>query len=498
MYSKNIALAYPCFKEHAYSWWWQLGLGYIASYLKINGHKVKIFHSRDYNYSSDKMLEDIRKFSPDYVGVYVNHTMREMCIEFLKLLKRNNFSTLVGGPDPTIRPEMYTDYCDYVVMGEGEITFSEFLIREEPVKGIALLKNGKLYIAGKRDLIENLDELPFPEGPRQESFQIITSRGCPFQCSFCQPMIHKLFGRKVRFRSPKNVVDEIEERVKFGGKECFFDDDIFTLKREHTLGICDGLIKRNLGLIWTAQTRAELIDREMLEYMKKAGCRTLKFGIESGSPRILEDIYNKKITLQQVRRAFRLCKEVGIRAVPYIMIGAPTEGRKDLELTLKLLKDIDPDGVHVSITTLLPNTFLYERYSHLLSEEEKNTTYAYAVDNPDLCKKYIDKGINFSDVMRYKSKFFKIVIKKSVRNRPFLKKCLSNFYYLFYAWSKYGRQRLERTSEIDINQDGDLMGISLPSLKIYIYRKLKDIGRRILYAIFGTKIIKKVKKWIQR
>lgn len=134
----------------------------------------------------------------------------------------------------------------------------------------------------------------------------------------------------------------------------------------------------------------------------------------------------------------------------------------------------------------------------LLFQEERNTTYAYAVDNPELCKKYIDKGINFSDVMRYKSKFFQVVIKKSVRNHPFLKKCLFNLYRLFYTRLKDGQQLLERTFEIDINQDGDLMGISLPSLKIYIYRKLEDLGIRILYAIFGTKIIKKVKKWIQR
>lgn len=493
MGSKKVALVYPCFKRDVYSSWWQLGLGYIASYLKMNGHKVKIFHSRDYNYSSDKMLENIREFSPDYVGVYANHTMRKVCIEFLKLLKRNNFSTLVGGPDPTIRPEIYTDYCNYVVIGEGEITFSEFLTSEEPVKGMAFLKNGKLHITGNRNWIENLDDLPFPEIPQQKSFQIITSRGCPFQCSFCQPTIHKLFGRKVRFRSPKNVVDEIEERVKNGGRECFFDDDIFTLKRERVLGICDELIKRNLGLIWTAQARVDCADKEVLEYMKKAGCRTLKFGIESGSPRILEDIYNKKITLEQVRISFRLCKEVGIRRVAYIMIGAPTEGKKDLKLTLKLLKEIDPDGVHVSVTTLLPNTFLYKRYSHLLSEEERNTTYAYAVDNPDLCKKYIDGQINFSEVIRYKSKFLQVVIKKSIMNCPSLKRCLFNLCRLFYTRLRYGRQFLVKVNEVYIDQNGDLIGIKSSSL-LKIYRKLKDIGARILYAIFG----RQSKAWFEK
>ena len=184
---------------------------------------------------------------------------------------------------------------------------------------------------------------------------MFTSRGCPFQCLFCdRPHLGKVF----RARSAKNVVDEMEECQKMGIKEIFIYDDTFGVNRQRVLDICSEIQKRKLTITWDVRTRVDTVDEEMLKAMKNANCQRIHYGVEAGAQKIL-NILKKGITLKQIEKAFRMTKGIGVETVGYFMIGSPNETRKDILETIKLAKKLNPDFVHISITTPFPATGLY-------------------------------------------------------------------------------------------------------------------------------------------
>lgn len=373
----KISLVYPQFGKLFFSGFRNspLGLAYIAAVLREDGHVINII---DLNFGMDwKQFEkELIKAKPDAVGVTCMTTMANNALKVAERVKRNlNCPVILGGPHPTIMPEsiLYNENVDYVVEGEGEITIRELIQNLEEhknvktVSGIWYKKNGIIKRTTPRQFIENLDQIPFPARDllSKEYFRygyayIITSRGCPFNCSFCQPTLRRLFGPKVRFRSPSNVVDEMEYLKKsMKIRHVKFEDDTFTINRRRLIELCTEMKKRNVNITWDCNGRVGTVSEDLLLRMKEAGCVKMAFGVESGSQEIL-DTLNKGITVQEIKNDFRLCKDVGIRTHAYLMVGSPGETEKTIMETASLINEIEPDEMFISITTPLPMTKLYE------------------------------------------------------------------------------------------------------------------------------------------
>lgn len=375
-----------------------LGLGYIASVLKNNGHHVRIYNA-DYlneknyanqieifeNYGNYKnVLRDLQQpiwleirnvindFSPDVVGITALTGTYKSAENIAKIVKdlNSNITVLVGGVHPTLLPdETIKNECfDYVVRGEGEQTFLELVNgkKKEDISGLTYRDNkGNIVHNPSREFIEDLDELPFParelylnEVEGMDYGYIMTARGCPFECTYCASK--KIWNRKTRFRSEKNVIDEIKHvYTTFGVRSFYFIDDTFTLNQSRAKRICQMIIDNGLDIDWICDTRVDTLDGDLLQLMKKAGCTRVKIGVESGSERILKKI-KKRITKDQIRRAVSLIKEAGIDFTIYLMIGFPTETDSEALETIEFARELDPKYYSLSILAPYPGTEVYD------------------------------------------------------------------------------------------------------------------------------------------
>lgn len=375
-----------------------LGLCYIASVLKKNGFEVKIYNADYLNtekysdqrsilegYDSYKKIlydfnhplwievkDTIKSYSPDIVGITMLTGTYKSAENVARAVKELdcNIDVVVGGVHPTILPEetIRNNFFDYVVRGEGEYTFLELVngVKKENILGLTYIDNtGKIINNPDRDFIENLDSLPFPsrdlflnDTKYYDYGYIMTGRGCPFECTYCASK--KIWGRKVRYRSEQNVVDEVKYVYEtFGTNFFYFVDDTFTLNKKRAKKICELLIDLNLDIKWICDTRVDTIDEELLRLMKQAGCYRVKIGVESGSERILKKI-KKKITKDKVRKAVSLIKKVGLDFTIYLLIGFPSETNADAMETIHFAEELDPTYCSVSILAPYPGTEIYE------------------------------------------------------------------------------------------------------------------------------------------
>ncbi len=225
-----------------------------------------------------------------------------------------------------------------------------------------------------RPLFEPLDAMPFPArhivkgGDYRAGIYsgghptaMVSSRGCPYRCTFCL-WPDTMYGHKFRARSAKNVVDEIEEAVRtYGHDEIYFDDDTFTIDRQRVLDICDLIIERGLEkeVEWIAQCRVDTVDREMLEAMKAANCGYILYGVESGSPEMLKRM-KKGITLEKVRHAFELTRQVGIKTQAFFLFGIPGETQETIRETIEFAKELNASSTQFAVAIPHPGTALYE------------------------------------------------------------------------------------------------------------------------------------------
>jgi radical SAM superfamily enzyme YgiQ (UPF0313 family) len=193
--------------------------------------------------------------------------------------------------------------------------------------------------------------------PGKEITTIFTSRGCPYNCIFCDKSI---FGSKWRARSPENIINELKEIVKkLGIKKIIFYDDLFTVDKERVIKICQGIINTNLKITWKCEGRVNLIDKEMLYWMKKAGCKIIAYGVESGNQKGL-DYLNKKTTPDQIKRAFQLTHEVGIETMAYFILGIPVETYKESLNTVNFAIKLNPTYTQFSALSPYYGTKLFE------------------------------------------------------------------------------------------------------------------------------------------
>jgi len=363
------------------------GLLYLAAYLFKcckQKHHIRIIDAEAERLSYGNIQRSIETLNPDIVGISSTTPLFPEAKKIASIAKQVSKETCVicGGPHVTALPKESLQECesiDIIVRGEGEITFSELVsaleVEEEisKIDGIAFRDRGEIQLTPPRAFVENLDTLPFPA--RQliknnlykysalvsEEFTLTTmetSRGCPYNCIFCYPM----FGKKIRFRSVENVLDEMNEVVhKFRVNFIYFIDDTMTLNRKRMVNLCQEIINAGLHekVRWFCTTRVDSVDKEMLLKMKQSGCVRVNFGVESGNPEILR-ITRKGITLEQARRAFKGAREVGLETVAYFILGHPYETKKTIKDTIKFAKNLDPTYAEFSIMTPFPGTELYQ------------------------------------------------------------------------------------------------------------------------------------------
>jgi len=359
-----------------------LGLAYLASTIKEKGYQVII---KDYlleKFNQDDFLDFIKKEKISLIGLTAVTPNISNALLVAELIKKEMPETIIvlGGPHATLQARETLEqskYIDFIVRGEGEFTFTdliEYIISQKnlsEIKGLTFRKNGQIIETPAAEFIQDLNNLPYPARellaikdyseylPCREkpATTIFTSRGCPFHCIFCSKPIG---GNKPRYRSPENILAEIKLLKRdYNVKEIIFYDDTFTLNRQRIIDLCQLIIKENLKINWKCETRVNLVDKELLETMKKAGCYLISYGFESGNQRIL-NILKKGTTLEQIKKAVYLTREAGIEILGYFMLGIPGETKKEIEQTIDLAKNLNLDYVQFSIATAYPGTELYQ------------------------------------------------------------------------------------------------------------------------------------------
>jgi len=356
-----------------------LGLGYLSSYLKKFGHDVEIIDGLNLGMNNTEIAQKAKVAG--LVGISCLSDFYLETKDLVRKLKGQNLKVVLGGAHPSALPKdsLVDTGADFAVLGEGEETVLELvnaLENNRAIENIRGLFTGKNNFI-RRDFINNLDTLPFPDwmqlDPRKcqkaphgavvKNFPvapIITTRGCPYICKFCASPY--LWSRTIRFRSPKNVVDEIEYLVKeFGVREIHFEDDNLTLKREHIEGICDLILKKGLKISWATPNgvRADTLTPQLIQLMKKSGCYFLVFGIESGSQKILDNIH-KKTTPEVIERAVRFARAAGLITQGFFIFGLPGETEETIRETINFAKKIPLDRAQFLLLDVLPGSALWE------------------------------------------------------------------------------------------------------------------------------------------
>jgi len=357
-----------------------MGLAYLAAVLEQHGYKVEILDAPAFQLTYEKIPTEVERRKPDIVGVTATTAVAPSALKTAQMVKDAVPEALVvmGGPHITFLPEetMKAEPSIQIgVIGEGEYTLLDLVKTWEKngnlkeVKGVIYRENGSLKYTEPRPLIENLDELPFPArhllpmerykvfGKHEILGLIFTSRGCPFNCTFCSSSL--IFGKKFRARSPKNVVDEVEEFVEqYKSNHIEFVDDLFIFDKKRVKEICRELKERGLDVLWVCSARVDTVDGEIFKVIRDAGCIMVYLGVESGVQRVL-NLMRKGIKVEQSVRAVKLAKEAGLQVVASFVLGIPGETWEEAMETIRFAKKLDPDFVQFSLATPFPGTELY-------------------------------------------------------------------------------------------------------------------------------------------
>ena len=339
-----------------------INLLYLASSLMAKGRTVKVIDPTAYGLNLVDILCDVIRYKPKLVGITCMTASIQSAVKIAKALKKYGCTVVLGGIHVSNDPDIIRrfPYFDYGIVGDGEIVINEIfegkrdpgLIFAEPIMDLDSLP------FPRRDLVD-IRKYKRPEQINGEAFfiDILTSRGCPYSCSFCS--IYNS-GKKVRFRSAKNIVDEMEETYHLCDGNFTINDDCFTLKKAHVLALRDEIKRRNLKISFMCSTRANCIDDEVMYALKEMGCNNACIGVETGSERIRNEIIGKKITDAQIFNAVRLCRKYKIQSSLFVMVGFPTETREDLDLTSRIGPKVRADYIGVHQTTPYPTSRIWK------------------------------------------------------------------------------------------------------------------------------------------
>lgn len=358
-----------------------LGLAYIAAALEQDGHRVSILDALALNLTRADTAAAIARASPHIVGITTMTPTVRGALEAAALAKDHGATVILGGPQLAAYPLETVSHraVDFGVVGEGEEVMRQLALRlqegqpMQDIPGLVYKENGQVR-ANSPAIVPDVDALPWPAFhllPMERYSSVlgvgriatmISSRGCPFRCGFC---FKHPSDRKLRWRSPKKVVDEMECLVsEYGVQEIMFYDDVFTVKRGHAWSICEEILSRNLRVAWETPTRVDRVDLELLRLMRRAGCVRIRYGIESGDNNIL-DVMKKRISLQEVRDAIRWTREAGIEAFGYFIIGYAGETPQSMARTIAFAKELGLDAAMFDVAVPYPHTDLYQQAQKL-------------------------------------------------------------------------------------------------------------------------------------
>jgi anaerobic magnesium-protoporphyrin IX monomethyl ester cyclase len=442
----KIVFIYPHFKVIPYNGVSEpLGVLYVISVLRREGFNDIDFIDMTFINEYVEMDEKLKK--ADVIAFTCTspslHWHIKNAVEYVRSV--NPKATFIsGGSHSTLSsPEVLSLGFDYAFQGEAEISFPEFLRALDgngdprKVRGLAYMEDGKCIINERADVVKDLDTIPFPardllnyEGYVQKDlteYGMVSLRGCPYNCLYCQPTIKILFG-KVRKRSAKNVADEVESVIKMRGQgiRIYFKDE--TMGLHGAKWFCefrDEIKTRKLDFTWHCNTRVNTVTEEMLEAMADSGCICISFGVESGSEKILS-FYDKTIKLDQTKNAFKLCHKYGIEPTANVMLGAPEETLEDLEKTYKLIKVIKPDDIAVYFCTAIPGKYIYDyaKEHGLLNKDIDWVEYDTARNREEEHVNIKLLHVTIDDLKRYKKKILRYRSMRKITSIPNITKWL--------------------------------------------------------------------------
>jgi radical SAM superfamily enzyme YgiQ (UPF0313 family) len=402
-------------------------LAYAAAVLEKCGFAVRLLDMVAQNQSKEDLRRIVREEKPKFVILDSTTPSIYSDIECSRIVKEESGAAVIMvGPHISALPgetlKLAGGSLDVACIGEYDYTVKEAIENYdnlENVKGIAYYKNGSVIENERRPLIENLDELPYPAwrhldlmkyfdgGKLYPYIDVISGRGCPNQCVFCLwPQV--MHGTQYRLRSPDNVADEIEYDAKLcpqvlKGGEFFFEDDTFTVNRERAIRICEEIMHRNLKITFSVNARADNADLEMFKVMKKAGCRELLVGFESGVQAILDNAH-KNITLEQSYRFMELARKAGLQVHGCFVIGLPQETEETAKETVDFALSLKCDTLQFSGAVPFPGTQFFKMaeergwlktrdWQKWLGEGEQKGVVEYPGLSEERINHYVDLGL---------------------------------------------------------------------------------------------------------
>jgi len=440
----KVALVYPRTKKDVYSSWAPRGFVSLSTLLvKNTTHDVFVIDS-SFNKDLKNTKKHLLNIKPDVVSLSISSDLMNNAKELINFSKKIGAITVVGGPYAILEPEkIFSEIScvDYVITGDSEFVFPKILEALEEnktpidIKGVYYRKEKKIVFTGEADFYQELNSLPFPDysllSTTEKYFRfgtatIIGCLGCPFRCNFCQPTLNRLFGNKVRFRSPKNVIEEISYlKKKYDIKEIYFVDDTFGLDKKWLKRLVSLLEKKDLTNIkFLVNTRVNVLNEEFSKLLKRMNCYLVSVGVESGSQKILDNL-NKDINVQQIIKAFNLCKKYGLTTHANLMIGNPGETKETLKQTKNLLQKIKPNFLYLSFLTPYPGTYLYE-------ESLRNGNLNLDSYNDFNCRKYNKPKLPIKNMdvdYEYLNAYRKTILRR--------RKLIVFYYFIKLIWSDF-------------------------------------------------------------
>ncbi len=357
-----------------------LGLMSLAGYIrKHSDYHIRIIDALLEDLTPEGLRAIMEEEKPDVVGIHAITLALLDVLDTSRIVRMSNpgVKIVMGGPHTSIFPEESLGYSefDYVVLGEGEKPFFDLLKYLEtgdksllPIDGV-MGGEEELNRLASPYIHDDLDTLPPPARDLTQydrystvvsrhppTTTIMGSRGCPYKCTFC----YTAGGKRFRPRSVDNIIKEIQECIELGIREFFFFDETFFIDKDRVIEFCRRIIDEDLHFYWDVRGRVDLVNPEMLRWMKKAGCQRIQYGVESGNARVLK-ILKKGFTPDMAGKAIGWTREAGISTYADFMIGNPGETMEEIMETIEFARKISPDYVHYSITTPYPKTELYRQ-----------------------------------------------------------------------------------------------------------------------------------------
>lgn len=352
-----------------------LGLLYLASYIREQGHNVHVIDMRAEELVSKDILSILKDFQPNLIGISCVTTSFPSVLDLINTIKEcEDIPIVLGGPSPTLYPKETLQHkgIDYLICGCGQIPLGELCNQLEKGNPDSDILN--CYTPNRPPLdgavlpkLVNPDNFPFPDRtalpissysipfcPENPTTSMISSIGCCFKCKFCNCKN----SYPLQLRSPENVIREMKQVQRLGIRSIMFQDDLFTLNSKRVEKLCNLIIDQGLDLHWSIKSRVDCIKPSLLDLMKEAGCFNVHFGIESGNNKTLIRM-NKGVTTEQARSAVQAVKDVGLSVTGNFMLGYPGESKQDVQNTISFAEELQLNVSQFSITMDAPGTELY-------------------------------------------------------------------------------------------------------------------------------------------